>query len=201
MTQLTTINIKKADGDKQLIYGEVYTPRRLDTDIEYMTEESIEEAAHSFLRKSMMGNVDKEHDLAKTGAVVVESFIARHGDPDFIVGSWVVGVWCPDDVWEQVKKGEINGFSLYGTAEKVERIVEVELPDDGVIIGKTADNAGHTHQFKIQFDTDGKFLGGVTDEVDGHSHRILKGTATEAAGVDEHTHRYSFLEMINEFQS
>lgn len=201
MGELTTITISKTNTAKQIVYGEVYIPNRLDTDVEYMTADSIEEAAHSFLRKSMMGNIDQEHDLQKTGAVVVESFIARKGDLDFIEGSWVLGVWVPDDLWEQVQTGEINGFSMYGNTNKVERTVEVELPDDGKIIGKTEDNAGHTHQYQIQFDQDGNFLGGVTDTVDGHAHTISKGTATEKAGEDSHSHRYSFLEIINDLQS
>lgn len=190
------VPIKKTDTAKQIVMGEVYIPNQLDSQGEFMTAEGIESAAYSFMRKSQMDAVDHEHDLKASGADVVESFIARKGDPDFTEGAWVVAVHVTGEQWDQVLKGEINGFSMYGQARREERTIEIEVPDDGVVKGDTFDTEGHVHKFTVRVDDQGNFLGGSTDEVDGHSHTISKGTATDT--VAGHAHRYDFLEALNE---
>ena len=65
--------------------------------------------------------IDRNHKGLKDKGSVVESFIVRKGDPDFIEGAWVVGVHVPDkEVWQQIVKGELTGFSIEGTAHLVE---------------------------------------------------------------------------------
>ena len=57
--------------------------------------------------------MDTEHNHQVSGATIVESFIARKGDPDFAEGAWVLGVRMTDgELWERVKSGELNGFSV-----------------------------------------------------------------------------------------
>lgn len=197
----TFVPISKMDADRQLIYGEVYVPMVPDTQGDFMTAPEIEKMAHKFISKGLVSNVDTEHNLEGNGSLVVESFIAREGDPDFIVGSWVVGVHVVDTaVWKSVKDGEINGFSMFGSGTREEKLLEIEIPDDGILKGDTA-VAGmedHTHEFAVKFDNDGKFLGGVTGPggPDGHIHKVERGTITEEGGPDGHSHRYSFLESM-----
>jgi hypothetical protein len=107
-----------------------------------------------------------------------------------------LGVHVPDKrVWSKVRQGDINGFSMYGSGRREPVDIEFDIPDDGVVKGETF-GTDHTHEYKITFDKNGVFMGGETNEVNGHSHLIVKGTATERAGLDKHNHRFSFVEAL-----
>jgi len=185
--------IKKSDEEQHVVYGEVYAPDVPDSDGDFMDAETIRKAAHKFLVENKTSKVDKQHNGLETGAHVVESFIARKGDDTFIEGSWVVGVHIPDpEIWAQVKKGEINGFSLEAVVRGTPEVIEMEIPD--VIEGGTTENEGHSHRFFVKFAEDGTFLGGVTSIADGHHHAITHGTCT--AEEDGHKHNFSFVEGL-----
>ena len=187
-------NIKKLDEELRIVYAEVYVPNIPDSDNDFMSVETIREMAHEFLASGRVEKVDVEHSRDTIAAAVVESFIARKGDPDFIEDSWVAGVKIfDDDVWEQVKKGEINGFSLDGVGKAQLTELEIEIPE--FVKGETDVGAGHVHRFKVFFDEEGKFLGGETLPDDsGHIHKIERGTITEDA--EDHAHRFSFVEVF-----
>ena len=115
------VDIKKADDEKQIVYGEVYVPNQRDTDGNWMTAATIEKMAHDFMENLRNTHIDKNHDGEIDKGTVVESFIVRKGDPDYTEGAWVVGVHVSaPDVWEQVKKGELTGFSIAGEAQLIE---------------------------------------------------------------------------------
>lgn len=191
---VSEVAIKKYDEEQQLVYGEVYAPGLPDSQGDFMSRENIQVMAHGFLRKGLVNKIDLNHTQEESGCYVVESFIARDGDPTFIPGSWVIGVKVPDtSVWNLIKSGELNGFSLDGTGLRVDAELEIEMPD--VIHGETDIAAGHKHEFSVRYDDEGNFLGGVTGPSrDGHVHRILRGTATEPARG--HSHRFSFVEGV-----
>lgn len=114
------VPIKKADGSQHIVYGEVYVPDEKDAHGNWMTAAEIEKMAHNFLANLRAYNVDKQHDGNPGVGVVVESFIARPGDPDFKPGAWVVATKVLDDsVWEKIERGEITGYSMAGVAEIV----------------------------------------------------------------------------------
>lgn len=121
MIKVTTehlAEIKKSDEAKQIVYGEVYKPDCRDSDGNWMSAETIEKMAHNFMQNLRNTSINKNHRGARDKGTVVESFIVRKGDTDFIEGSWVVGVHVPDkNIWEQVTKGELTGFSIEGTAQ------------------------------------------------------------------------------------
>ena len=80
-----------------------------------MTAETIEDMAHDFLANGKNSQISTDHDGYTDKGVVVESFIAREGDPDFIAGSWVVGVYVPDpEIWVLIENGDLTGFSIEG---------------------------------------------------------------------------------------
>ncbi len=115
------VEFKKADAKKQIVYGEVYRPDEKDTDGNWMTANTIEKMAHEFMEDLRLTQIDKNHEGDTEDCVVVESFIARSGDPDFAEDSWVVGVKVHDDaVWKSIEKGEITGFSIEGRGELIE---------------------------------------------------------------------------------
>ena len=121
MNTTNIIQFKKSDTKKQIVFGEVYVPDREDTDGNFMNAETIENMAHDFLANKYNSHISEEHDGNENKGCIVESFIARNGDPDFIQGAWVIGVYVPDkEVWNKIESGELAGFSLEGTGYLIE---------------------------------------------------------------------------------
>ncbi|MCY7621046.1 XkdF-like putative serine protease domain-containing protein [Bacillus altitudinis] len=111
--------IAKADDAQRLVYGIVYEPNVADAHGDYMTPEEIEKAAHGFLKDAR--EIDKQHDFQGGVGEVVESYIApsdfEMGDEMIKKGSWVLVTKASDEIWEQIQKGEITGYSMAGTAD------------------------------------------------------------------------------------
>jgi len=183
-------NLRKSENEEdQVVYGEVYVPNRVDTDGEAMTAKDVEVAAWEFLGSGKTEKIDIQHDLLESGCTVVESFVARSGWEPWVDGAWVMGVKCIDSVWADVKSGLLNGFSFYGTSEKVPAKVLIEVAKQ--ISGITEQNVEdilppHEHTFVINLDNKGNIVSGKTDVVMEHGHTIKHGTATE----EELDHRH-----------
>lgn len=194
MQTKTVAIFKSVVAEKQLVFSEVYAPDRTDSDKEFMRAPEIEKMAHSFMRSMKLDSVDSQHDnVLVDGCCVVESFIARKGDPDFIEGSWVVGMHIDNDaMWAKIKKGEINGFSIEALVIKDAQTIEMDIPP--VLSGFTQKSEGHSHDFLVAYSPDGTFLGGKTSMEDNHFHVIKRGTVTEAS--NGHSHRFSHVETI-----
>jgi hypothetical protein len=200
-------NVKKTNEELQLVYSEVYAPNRQDTQGDFMVAETIRIMAHQFLANALTDQVDVSHDNNCTrDCYVVESFIARKDDPDFIEDAWVVAVHIQDpELWQAVKNGEINGFSMQANVRVREKILEIDIPDDGILRGTTdtptgalEGEPGHKHEYTLRFSAVGDLLGGETDEAAGHTHKILAATVTEPPRNEPtgHVHRFSFLEDL-----
>ena len=189
-----SVIFKLAVEEEHLVFAEVYVPNVPDTDGEFMTTESVKSMAYQFMRDFNLKNIDVQHDnVLVDGACVVESFIARESDPEFIVGSWVVGVHVPDETtWQQIKRGELNGFSLEALVSRHPTQLTLEVPP--VIRGTTNEVNGHSHEFFVTYDVVGNFVGGTTSHVDGHHHNIARGTLTEDSMLHHHT--FSFVENL-----
>lgn len=188
-------SIKKTDAKLRIVYAEVLIPSIPDSQGEFIVAEEIRKAAHGFLRNHRGSDFDSDtnHDGSTNECYVVESFIARKGDPEFIEDAWVVGMQIVgDDMWEKVEKGEINGFSVEALVVKSPAVIEWDIPD--LITGETEASNGHVHTFAVKYDDSGNFLGGQTNEVEGHSHQIRNGTITDT--TLEHNHRYAFVEYL-----
>ncbi len=180
-----------AEPWQQILYSEVYAPMVIDTHGDYMTAETIEKMAHNFIKGGSQRNIDVMHNQTHISACIVESYIARAGDPDFTEGAWVVGMHVEDSaVWDSVVKGELNGLSLEATAFTTSKKVAVTIPD--IVSGKTSTDNNHTHTFKAKYNEKGEFVGGITDEVDGHSHTISHPTMTDI--VSEHCHKFDSVD-------
>ncbi|MGN7326578.1 XkdF-like putative serine protease domain-containing protein [Bacillus pumilus] len=111
--------LAKADDVQRLVYGIVYEPNVADAHGDFMTPEEIEKAAHGFLKDAR--EIDKQHDFQGGVGEVVESYIApsdfEMGDELIKKGSWVLVTKASDEIWEQIQKGEITGYSMAGTAD------------------------------------------------------------------------------------
>ncbi|ANB56362.1 phage protease XkdF family protein [Anoxybacillus sp. B7M1] len=114
--------VNKEEEEQKLVYGVVYEPDAVDSHGDFMTAAEIEKAAHGFLKDAR--NIDKQHDFNPGVGEVVESYIAPTdftiGNEEIKKGSWVLVTKASDEIWEQIKKGEITGYSMAGTAEVVD---------------------------------------------------------------------------------
>jgi hypothetical protein len=190
--------VVKLDDEEQIVMGVVYAPDVPDSHGDFMTETEIKKACYKFMKRGDMGCVDIMHDNKRYGCEIVECFIVRKDDPDFpIPGAWVAAVHCPDAIWDRVKKGELNGFSMEAIAFREEKEVELDFP--GSLRGKTEKNDDHEHDFEVIYTPEGDFVGGRTSiavDANGnaHYHAIVKGVKTEE--TNGHSHRFAFLEQM-----
>jgi hypothetical protein len=124
--------ILKVDNETHYLTGVVYEPFTADAHGNFMSAEEIRKAAWRFAKDS--DKVDVQHSFsAAPGISVVESYIApcdmRIGEQLIAKGTWLMSVEvCNDEVWEQVRKGVITGFSMGGFGRyAVEDVPEREL--------------------------------------------------------------------------
>lgn len=115
---------KAQDTDEQIVYGVVLQPGVTDSQGDVVSAEEIEKAAHRWLTESRLHDV--QHDMQPNAQVVpVESFIAPAqlevaGRP-VLKGSWVMAAKINDpELWGKVRKGEITGYSIGGSAIRSE---------------------------------------------------------------------------------
>lgn len=187
-----TLRLRDDREYEQVVFAEVLIPETPNVYGDYWTRDAIREAAYMFAKTGY--GIDIDHDnLDRTGQVyVVESFIARQNDPDFIEGSWVIGMKIEDDtIWQAVLDGEINGYSYEAVVKFMHAILT--MVDDGVRVGFTEPDLddGHVHEFMVMVDENGRPIEGGTSETDGHSHTISSHTVTDEA--EGHKHRYNLV--------
>lgn len=188
---------RRADPEtewEQVVFAEVLVPDTPNTWGDVYTPAAIKEFCYEFARQGYGIDVNHDNnDITTIGAYVVETFIARLGDPDFIEGSWVVGMKIVDDkVWADILSGEINGYSYEALVMFLPIIFEITSPRtvEGVTAADPVD--GHTHVFAIVLDSANTVVAGGTGETDGHSHNISTHTITDEA--DGHVHRFQIHE-------
>jgi len=189
--------IKIKSEDKRLVFAEVYSPLHIDTDGEAMTADEIEKMAYKFLSGGNVRKIDVGHNREESGCYIVESFIARKNDPDnFIEGAWVLGVKVDDeDLWQDVKRGELNGFSFDGSVTPVKARASVSVIQR--MVGKTEKSfkgilPEHSHDLEVEFNDDGVIIPTYTSETLNHVHKVMKATSTEME-ID-HSHRLILMQ-------
>lgn len=115
------IRIAKADNsEERYILGIVLEPDVPDAHNDIYSADEVRKAAFIFMEE--FGDIGLQHGEIITGkAKILESYITP---VDFDIdgekvraGTWLMGVRVIDDnLWESVKKGEITGFSIGGSA-------------------------------------------------------------------------------------
>lgn len=117
--------------ERHMLYGAVLVP---DKDIYRIdengnefylsfTKESIERMSQDFMKNYRQYNVTVQHEEQANEITIVESWlksdlqfdksVALGLNKDLPVGTWFVGMKCNNiDLWEQVKDGVLNGFSV-----------------------------------------------------------------------------------------
>lgn len=194
---MSTLKIaEKDDGEGEFHYvkGVVYTPMQVDTDGETMTAADIRKMAHEFIAQGLVDKIDVMHDKRPSGAQVVESYIAVPNDPEgFEDGAWIMTVRMPEGpLWDEVKSGELNGFSFHAEVSKtpVRAVIEIVRSAVGATYENTDDEIvpPHTHTFFVELDDNGRVVRGFTDRQLDHVHQIRGTVVTEQAFG--HSHRY-----------
>jgi hypothetical protein len=185
--------IKKTDNELQIAWAEVYVPLSADTQEDFMTAEEIRKSMIMFAKNGYWDHVDLNHSCQKSGAVVVDQFQAGENDPNFKAGSWVVGIWFPDDIWPQVKAGTYNGLSLYSDSF-VEIPVTLPVKQIKQLSGSTEENIDgvfpkHKHDADLFFE-DGQIVPTFTKESFNHPHYVRAATATEEEAGHSHILKY-----------
>jgi hypothetical protein len=124
------VKLAEVDKEKRILMGAALIPnkkiyRKGDEEDYYIffSEDTVRKASELFLMKGNQNNSTLEHNVELEGMSVVESWIiedekkdkSRKYDFDLPVGTWMVSVKVNnDDVWNQVKAGEVKGFSIEG---------------------------------------------------------------------------------------
>lgn len=173
---------KDEDGYERIVMGEVLIPNTLNTYGDFHTEESVRQFAYGFMKKGFGIDIDHDNVDVSGDIDIIESFIARPGDPDFVEGSWVVGCHIKsDELWQRVLDGELHGYSYEAIVGMME--IEITVPAESTKHGTTQPDLddGHTHEFYVLLDANGRVLTGGTSETGGHTHTISHHTFTDVA--------------------
>jgi len=105
--------------EERFVYGIVLQPDIIDAQGDTVNKEEIAKAAHSFMENCQ--KIGVQHNKIVPQVKIWESYLAPQdmtiAGQTVVKGSWVLGVHVLDDeVWGQVKKNELTGFSIKGYA-------------------------------------------------------------------------------------
>jgi hypothetical protein len=116
---------ESANTEKRLVYGVVIEPELIDTDNQWTDEKNIENACHTYMKKFREKGINHEETVGDE-FILIENYIAPS---NFIInkvlikkGSWVQGYYvADDDIWEQIKTGDLDGFSFEGIGMLIDK--------------------------------------------------------------------------------
>lgn len=126
------VKLAAVNNGRRIVYGALLIPdkeiMRVDkeTGEEYFVvfpRDVIEAVAHKFMRTNSHHSATVMHEAAVTGCVMVESWIKEGAEDKSIAlgltaqpdGTWYGGMKIDNDqMWEEVKQGNLRGFSIEG---------------------------------------------------------------------------------------
>ena len=139
------INFQAVSEEKMLVAGPLLIPNkkilRIDgegkTYYVYFTPETIEKIARKFMKNKYNDAVTVEHERKVGGIYLTESWLVGQSGKDksnmygftLPIGTWfgVYDVSGNPKVWEQVKEGTFNGFSIEGLFEHKKSDLKLSL--------------------------------------------------------------------------
>lgn len=133
---LSEVKLAAVNKERRMLYGPALIPNKYIFRIDkntgeeyymYFDSETVEKCAHLYLKKNLQHNTTLEHQFSVMGCPVVESWViegqqdkAYHFGLSAPVGSWIVGLNVTDDeIWNEVKEGNVKGFSIEGHFQEV----------------------------------------------------------------------------------
>ena len=137
------IKLESIDEERRMVYGAVLIPDKLIPRLDQATgeeyyikfsKETIRAAAYAFLKQGNQREHTLQHEIKVAGCTVVESWIKEYEEDkatklglDAPIGTWIVGNKVDnDDIWAQVKNGEVKGFSIEGLFDAIENLCSAE---------------------------------------------------------------------------
>ncbi len=189
--ELVRLLRKDADGFERIVFAEVLIPDTPDVYGDIHTKHAIRDFAYKYMVSGFSMDVEHGNIAVDDGVHLIESFIARAADEEFIEGSWVVALHISDDtIWGKVLDGEINGFSYEAIVSRSTYEAEVPLRvyEEGMTQPDPFD--GHTHEFYVLLNSEEGVLLGGTSETNGHQHTISRHTRTDNSF--EHAHLFNY---------
>lgn len=186
MLVMNNYEIKKVEKDEQIVWGGVHIAYMLDAHNDYFSEEELQKLFKTFEKTQL---IDLQHNFKPVKAEIIESFINKEENSLWKENEWVLALKINDEmVWDLIKDGKINGYSVALKAKRKKELAEVEYKTHNFTKSQETDN--HFHYVFYELDkTTGKLINGRTNEVDGHYHTIESGTATQES--NGHSHRYN----------
>lgn len=119
------VPILKASEEERTVFGIVLEPNVTDLHKDTYDEDAVIKAAHHFMEN--MQNIGKNHTQIINGDVkILESYVAPvdmsletpAGKVKIKKNTWLMKVRIiAEDIWQQVKKGELTGFSIGALAQ------------------------------------------------------------------------------------
>jgi DNA adenine methylase len=109
--------------DERYVLGIVLEPDVVDAQGDTYSPEEIRNAAHMFMED--FGGLGLMHKMRVNGQVkILESYLAPTafgvGEREVKKGTWLLAVRIiSDELWEQVRDGNLTGFSIGGSARRV----------------------------------------------------------------------------------
>ncbi len=113
--------IAKIDDEQRKVYGIVLEPDEVDTQGDTITASEIEKAADGFIAKA--GAIGLRHRKIAKGVTLTDSYVTQGattlGKTKLKKGTWIIGIKIENEaIWQGVKNGEYNGFSVGGFGKK-----------------------------------------------------------------------------------
>jgi hypothetical protein len=147
------IELKEVDAEKRILMGAALIPNkhiyRKDKDKEFyifFSEQTVRQASELFFINGNQSNATIQHAKDVNGMTAVESWIVEDTEKDksklygfdVPVGTWMLSMKVNNDkVWDEVKKGNVKGFSIEGNfADKLQMSKEKSIIDQIIEILK-----------------------------------------------------------------
>jgi len=139
------LSLAKVNDEKRTLVGVALIPEKeiprydQDANEEYLvffSKETIEKAQELFMNSLKNNKATVEHEKDVDGVSVIETWIKEdendksnlYGFNDVPIGSWLVKMKVyNDEVWQQVKQGDLKGFSIEGYF--VDKAIEMQKND------------------------------------------------------------------------
>lgn len=188
-----SFKFKIESEEEQTAKGEVYVPGAMDSQGDAMTRHEIRKTMFQWMIAGRQMQIDTEHDLINNGCAAVECYQAEDHDPIYKSGSWVLTTKIFDPVlWQKVKSGELNGYSLYTDDFNQRKIEKIKIIRAKRLAGTTEKSTSnnifkHDHELELELSDNGRVVPTKTKTKRGHYHKVTKLTATEEESG--HSHR------------
>lgn len=130
--QATPYTLAAVDEEKRMLVGPALIPEKRILRVDpntmepyevFFSAETIRQVAEKYMAQARQEAATYEHQVEIDGVLTVESWIVEDPERDkskvfgfnMVEGTWMVGVKVfNDQMWERVKKKEVQGFSIEG---------------------------------------------------------------------------------------